>query len=95
MNEYDLATLNLDEFKAKLTEALQPVIETFTEIWRTLTGAVTELGGSDTFIWLRAYVWACEAHPKWVNILNRTKKRRIRKKYQDRIMRAYLKEVIK
>ena len=37
-----------------------------------------------------AYAWAKTAHPEWVGILNRTKKRRTRKKYRDRILRAYL-----
>lgn len=37
----------------------------------------------------RAMLWASNKHPEWLTIYNRTKKRRIRKKYRDRIMRAY------
>lgn len=44
----------------------------------------------DFCTWFAAYTWAETAHPEWVGILNRTKKRRTRKKYQDRIMRGYL-----
>lgn len=36
--------------------------------------------------------WAERVHPEWVKIMRRTKKCRIRKKYADRIWRAYLKE---
>lgn len=40
---------------------------------------------------LLAYNWAKKEHPEWVTILNRTKKKRIRKKYQDWILREYKK----
>lgn len=41
-----------------------------------------------------AYVaWCMENHPDWVHILRRTKKRRTRKKYHDRLRRAFLEEV--
>lgn len=37
-----------------------------------------------------AYAWAIDEHPEWVRIMNRTKKRRTAKKYNDRIVRAYI-----
>lgn len=37
--------------------------------------------------------WAMEAHPEWCHIMHRTKKGRTRKKYSQRILRAYLEEV--
>lgn len=37
----------------------------------------------------RAMLWASNKRPEWLTIYNRTKKRRTRKKYRDRIMRAY------
>lgn len=41
-----------------------------------------------------AYVaWCLETHPDWVHILRRTKKKRTRKKYNDRLRRAFLEEV--
>lgn len=42
--------------------------------------------------WTKAEIWAENTHPEWVTIYYRTKKARIRKKYRDRIMRAYIKE---
>lgn len=36
-----------------------------------------------------AYTWAENTHPEWMKIHRRTKKKRIRKKYHDRIMRAF------
>lgn len=82
------------ELGRALAEALRPAIEVFGEIARIAAEAVPAIcdGLSNVSIWLCAYSWACEAHPEWVNILNRTKKRRTRKKYQDRIMRAYMEE---
>lgn len=37
--------------------------------------------------------WCMENHPGWVHILRRTKKKRTRKKYHDRLRRAFLEEV--
>lgn len=80
-----------------MTTALQPFVEAFADIRRklaesipTMCNALYEMVGGT---WFCAYAWATVHRPKWVNILNRTKKRRTRKKYQDRIMRAYQKEV--
>lgn len=39
--------------------------------------------------WYLAYNWAKQARPKWVAIMERTKKRRVRKKYRNRILREY------
>ena len=36
--------------------------------------------------------WAETCRPEWVRIHDRTKKKRTRKKYRDRIMRAYREE---
>lgn len=36
-----------------------------------------------------AYTWAERYHPEWMKIFRRTKKKRIRKKYHDRIMRSF------
>lgn len=58
-----------------------------------MVDALRSMGGG--IEWLNAYTWACEAHPKWVRIYHRTKKRRIAKKYRDRILRAYRAEKTK
>ena len=36
--------------------------------------------------------WCVENHPDWVRILRRTKKKRTRKKYMNRLYRAFLEE---
>ena len=99
---FELAEEQMKPFKElseALTETIQPIIDAFAELYRRLVEtmptwceALYEMDGGE---WLSAYVWACKEHPKWVNILNRTKKSRTRKKYQDRILRAYQKEVNK
>lgn len=43
----------------------------------------------DADAWYKALNWAKRQYPEWVAIMNRTKKRRVRKKYHDRILRAY------
>lgn len=43
----------------------------------------------DALTWCVALTWAKRQYPEWVAIMNRTKKRRVRKKYHDRILRAY------
>lgn len=42
--------------------------------------------------WRMAQLWAYGARPEWMKIYNRTKKRRTRKKYRDKIVRVYRKE---
>ena len=36
-----------------------------------------------------SHIWACGNKPEWVHIMNRTKRKRIKKKYADRILREY------
>lgn len=47
------------------------------------------LGGCD-IVQLAAYTKAQHEHPEWVHKAEYSKKRRVRKKYHDRIMREYL-----
>lgn len=42
-----------------------------------------------------AFEWASVDHPEWLLIYNRTKKKRIKKKYSDRIINAWAREAIK
>lgn len=86
------------EAMVKLTELWTPLWDAIVESARAVGEAMAAaaeplLGGlkhSPEWVFILAYIWACDAHPKWVNVLNHTKKRRTRKKYQDRILRAYL-----
>ena len=79
-----------------MMEKLNEAFRNFGEAAGKVIKALMEILPSifDTEIIL-AYHWAKEAHPEWVVILNRTKKKRIRKKYQDRILREYKKEGLK
>lgn len=95
----DLAAEELRLFADRLSEALVPVWSSLTETLGRLAADLTENLAQINQAWRQnpawefvlAYAWACGARPKWVRILNRTKKHRTRKKYQDRILRAYRK----
>lgn len=81
----------------KLNEAFRDVGNALGELAKAVGNAIKAIAESlyarfDTEFCL-AYLWAKEAHPEWVTILNRTKKKRIRKKYQDRILREYRKRM--
>lgn len=58
--------------------------DAFAEIAKNFYPTVKELG----YV-LTAYAEAKEEHPRWVHMANYSKKKRIRKKYHDRIMRTY------
>ena len=90
----------MERMKAGIVEALNGMRMAFTataaatrEMMATVMKAMRNLPGG--IEWHNAYTWACEAHPKWVRIYHRTKKRRIAKKYRDRILRAYRAEKTK
>ena len=74
---------------AALAEAAGQVVRTMAS-WLTSAAQILATNWGDNILRAQAYCWAKTAHPEWVGILNRTKKRRTRKKYQDRIMRGYL-----
>lgn len=69
-----------------LINALQQMTETFVKFAADFAALMSNI--SD-FQELNAWVWAEKYHPEWCAIYNRTKKRRIKKKYKDRVMRAY------
>ena len=89
------------EIPANLEQKIDRVTETLRELCRSMadlsvvisTITVPELHVIRLYERRLAYNWAKSAHPEWVAILNRTKKRRTRKKYRDRIRRAYYMEV--
>ena len=64
-----------------MAEAITAVAAVLTETWTDITAIFS--------LETRAMLWASNKHPEWLTIYNRTKKKRIRKKYHDRIMRAY------
>lgn len=79
------------KLKAELLEAFKPVVEAARYMIESLCDIWSTFRSSEGWTYILAYCWACGARPEWVRILNRTKKGRTRKKYQDRILRAYLK----
>ncbi len=71
---------------AKIAAAVGQMAAILGEYLEQISAALRQYGSWEFVL---AYAWACEARPKWVKVLNRTKKGRTRKKYQDRILRAY------
>ena len=54
--------------------------------WEELKNTIAELQATVNKI-VSAYIQAKKEHPDWVHKAEFSKKKRIRKKYQDRIMR--------
>lgn len=78
----------------KIAEAFREAVEAVVPIINDAFSGLAAAFASVKFdTWLLAVIWAEDAHPEWLAIYYRTKKARIRKKYRDRIMREYVKEV--
>lgn len=73
----------------ELNEVFANFSKTAGELIKAIEEAVFSISGIELAC---AYLWAKEIHPEWVAIMNRTKKKRIRKKYKDRILREYKKK---
>lgn len=79
-----------------ITEAFRRIGEAFAQVTRVITMSMAEFAVQlEMSEWVKAYCWALDVHPKWARIYDRTKKRRIKKKYRDRILRAYRAEMAK
>lgn len=85
------AARGFDKLRDALSEALQPVIESAKEIFKNVSEMLMSYYWQD-YEWQMAQLWAYGARPEWMRIYNRTKKRRTRKKYHDKILREYRKE---
>ena len=72
-------------------ERIGDAMRSFVEAARNVGGQLKDLKDAIQEF-STAFRWAETAHPEWVRIYRRTKKRRTRKKYQDRIMRTWRKE---
>lgn len=86
----DCIKLALDNLRATCAE----LGESLRRIAKTLVETIGSLGGdiARAKLYSDAYTWALCSHPEWAKILNRTKKSRIREKYQKRIVREFLKK---
>lgn len=78
------------DFRAAV-EKMIPVWEEIGLTLRVSLGEIFQMWNGLKAEHVVAYKWAERVHPEWVKIMRRTKKRRIRKKYADRIWREYLK----
>lgn len=58
------------------------------EAMKAMNDYLTVNFGSN-FVELNAYLAAANEHPKWVHMARNASRKRIRKKYHDRIMREY------
>lgn len=73
-----------------MTEAVTAAAQIITDAFSGLAAAFASVKLDQETL---AMIWAEDAHPEWTAIYYRTKKARIRKKYRDRIVREYVKEV--
>ena len=84
---------SLDEALRKLKEAAaetaRAIGEALQKTFETITPVIKAILNGESL----AMLWASNTHPEWVAIYKRTKKARTRKKYRDRIMRAYYAEI--
>ena len=93
----DTLGAELARISADLRTALEPALTQIAAVVGQMATVLRENMAQISAAWQQdpslefvlAYAWACGAQPKWVNVLNHTKKDRTRKKYQDRILRAY------
>lgn len=94
MSAEPIAPPDVAALLAGIAEGLNQIMPPIIEAWQKLCEAIRSTWDAvvvdcPDISFICAYAWATVHHPEWVNRLNRTKKRRTRKKYQDRIMRAY------
>lgn len=85
------AARGFDRLRDALIASVQPVAEAMKEIFQFVAELYIPYALANEE-WEKAYLWAIAHRPKWVRIYNRTKKRRTRKKYRDKILREYRKE---
>lgn len=84
----------IKEAREKITEGLLEVVRILEKYSNELISGISDAISVMIEQESTAMIWAEENRPEWVKIYYRTKKARIRKKYHDRIMRAYMKETI-
>lgn len=89
-------TILRTEHTGDLTQAIKAfgvsvadMVKSLGELIQAIVAALDMTALQNLLAWYLAYNWAKQARPKWVAIMNRTKKRRTRKKYRDRILREY------
>lgn len=88
----------VDAIQQAVEPVVDAIIKTCQELNQALSGyaqnasqALAEIYGL-VAEYNSALSWAATHRPKWLHIYKQTKKKRTRKKYYDRIMRAYAEE---
>ena len=71
------------------SDALDQFCEALVNLASAAVKASVESIGTENIIKAAAYTKAKKEHPEWVHKAIHCKKKRIRKKYHDRIMRQY------
>lgn len=91
-HDVDMRKLSADIRKA--SEYMAVAFQMATKSFKTMVQVIAKYM-RESVEWIKASSWAGVVHAKWLTIYHRTKKRRIKKKYRDRIMRAYRAEMAK
>lgn len=83
-----------DRIKETAVPAVESAVQALLQIVKNIAESIMEvlptaIEAVVTNVETIAFFWAEHNHPEWVRIYHRTKKKRIRKKYHDRIMRAF------
>lgn len=99
MNDDYMAQVRQAFAEPQVRQAIDALVVAIGEAAKVLGGVVRAAADAfaaqyvspmrDADTWYEALNWAKRQYPEWVAIMNRTKKRRVRKKYHDRILRAY------
>lgn len=78
-----------DTWIAELQEGFQAVADGAVKMAKAIVDAVCETFKHLDLKWCLAVMHASRHHPEWLTVYERTKKRRTKKKYRDRILRDY------
>lgn len=82
----------IDNFKSASSDFVDAVMRMAAAMFKAIADCFADLGISvlaDCVPMIEPYQKAMAEHPEWVHRANYSKKKRIRKKYHDRIMREY------
>lgn len=85
MTEWEQVTDLFAKMAETFSEAAKAVADWESSVMKTFC----EILDVESIIQASAYIQAQKEHPEWVHKANYSKKKRIRKKYHDRIMRQY------
>ena len=88
MNSCKTETERLEEAVAGVSQAMSEMCHAISKVIASVVDDFTASFSSCLPI-IAAYQAAAKEHPQWVHMACHARKKRIRKKYHDRIMRKY------